>query len=129
MRLKRKRMGVKTDLQSENINLFTFDINVKYDLNEAFGNTKALSPYLIGGLGYTYRALPSRKNAITANIGLGFNIWIRRGFGLNVQSIAKFALNKADSKNYLMHTLGVVYRFNLLRGYITPNRLGYRHSR
>lgn len=126
MRLSRKRMGDKNDFQPEHVTLLTFDASVKYDLNEAIGNTKALSPYAVGGLGYTHRGLPSRKSAITANIGFGFNIWIYRGVGITAQSMAKFAINKAASKNYLMHTLGLVYRFNLLRGYITPNRLGHR---
>ncbi len=111
-----------------NVTLLNFDANTKYDLNELIGDTKSFSPYAIGGLGYTYRSEPESKHAITANIGLGFNVWVYKGFGLNVQSVAKFALNKAVGKNYLQHSLGVVYRFNMLTGYRTPNRLGHRYN-
>jgi hypothetical protein len=69
-----------------------------------------------------------KKSAVTANIGLGFNVWVYKGWGLNVQSMAKFAINKATGRNYLQHSVGVVYRFNLLTGYRTPNRLGHRYN-
>src|SRR6218665_565083 len=124
----KKGKTINNDKQSPGGTFISFDASAKYDLNEVIGDTKAFSPYAIAGLGYTYRGLAERKMAITANIGLGFNIWIYRGFGLNVQSMAKFALNNASSKNYLMHTLGVVYRFNLITGYRTPNRLGHRYN-
>jgi OmpA-OmpF porin, OOP family len=107
--------------------LLAFDACVKYDLNEVIGDTKFFSPYAIGGLGYTYRGVTTQKNGIMGNIGLGFNIWFYKGFGLNLQSMAKFAFNGASS-NYLMHSVGVVYRFNLLTGYKTPGRLGHRYN-
>ncbi len=128
MRLKEGMpLGNDKFLRPSTVSLFAIDLNAKYDLNELIGETRAFSPYGIGGLGYTKRSLAERKSAITANIGLGFNLWIHRGVGLNVQSIAKFALNKASSRNYLAHSIGIIYRFNMLRGYITPNRLGHRH--
>lgn len=110
------------------VTMLIFDANVKYDLNELIGDTKAFSPYVVGGFGYTYRGVTESKHAITGNFGLGFNIWVYKGFGLNVQSMAKFAFNKALGRNYLQHSVGVVYRFNLLTGYRTPNRLGHRYN-
>jgi len=94
--------------------LIAFDLNGKYDLNQLFGDTKIFDPYAVAGFGYTYRAVIERKSSVTANIGFGCNIWIYKGFGANVQSHAKFALNNAFGKNYLQHSLGVVYRFNFL---------------
>jgi OOP family OmpA-OmpF porin len=128
MRLKQGKLLSQDVPRPNNVTLIAFDANVKYDLNEVIGDTKFFSPYVIGGLGYTSRSLPTAKSAVTGNFGLGFTFWIYRGWGLNVQSMAKFALNKASSKNYLMHTVGVVYRFNLLTGYKTPGRLGHRYN-
>ena len=128
MQLKKVKIGLDQDQHyNEIIPLFTGDLSLKYDLNYVLVNTGALSPYIIGGPGYTYRGFATNKNALTANIGIGSTIWVRRGIGINIQTVAKFALNHVTSKNYLMHSLGLVYRFNLIRGYITPDRLGYRH--
>jgi len=102
--------------RSEDVNLFAFDCNGKYDLNELFGKNKILGPYVIGGIGYTYRALTTQRVGINANFGFGLNIWLYKGLGLNLQSMAKFAIDKTTS-NYLQHSAGLVYRFSFLRGY------------
>lgn len=128
MRLKKGKILGDHYVRPINSSLISFDANAKYDLNEVIGDTKAFSPYAIAGLGYTYRSNTLNKSAVTANIGLGFNVWIYKGWGLNVQSMGKFALNKATGRNYLQHSVGVVYRFNLLTGYRTPNRLGHRYN-
>lgn len=129
MRLKKGKLTSDLNVpRATNVTLISFDANAKYDLNEVIGDTKAFSPYVIGGFGYTFRGYTEKKHAVTANFGLGFNIWVYKGFGLNVQSMAKFAMNKATGKNYLQHSVGVVYRFNLLTGYRTPNRLGHRYN-
>lgn len=114
--------------RESDVNLFALDFNGKYDLNELIGDTKAFSPYGIAGLGYTRRNNPTHKNGFMGNIGLGFNLWFYKGFGFNVQSMAKFAINRKHSSNYLMHSLGIVYRFNLITGYKTPGRLGHRYN-
>ncbi len=131
-KLKKGKVGGSDDRPRPfDASLFAFDACVKYDLNEVIGDTKAFSPYAIAGLGYTYRALPSIKNVsksgIMADIGLGFTIWFYKGFGFNAQSMAKFAINPKSS-NYLMHSIGIVYRFNLITGYKTPGRLGHRYN-
>lgn len=123
-----KLLGETNIPRPTTINLISFDINTKFNLNEVIGDTKFFSPYVIAGFGYTYRSYSERRSAITGNFGLGFNIWLVKGFGLNVQSIAKFALNNAYGKNYLQHSVGLVYRFNLLTGYKTPDRLGHRYN-
>src|SRR6218665_2390629 len=124
----KKGKTINNDKQSPGGTFIAFDANAKYDLNELIGDTKAFSPYAIAGLGYTYRSvLAEGKSCPTFNFGLGFNVWFYRGFGLNVQSMAKFKLLPASS-NYLMHSVGVVYRFNLLTGYKTPGRLAHRNN-
>lgn len=128
MRLKKGKILGDGMPRAESSTLLAFDASAKYDLNELIGDTKSFSPYAIGGFGYTYRAVTGSKSAVTGNFGLGFNIWIYKGLGFNAQSMAKFALNKATGRNYLQHSIGVVYRFNLLTGYRTPNRLGHRYN-
>ena len=96
-------------LRKKDVNLYAVDINAKYYPIQAL--SKLLSPYGIVGLGYTNRAFNiSANNGVMANVGLGVSVWIFKGLGVNVQSMAKFAIN-ANSSNYLMHSLGVVYRF------------------
>lgn len=128
-RLKKgKIIGEDNFVRPSNVTMIIFDANAKYDLNEVIGDTKAFSPYVVGGFGYTFRGQTYTRNTVTANFGLGFNVWIYKGFGLNVQSMAKFGLTNGLSGNYLQHSVGAVYRFNLLTGYRTPNRLGHRYN-
>lgn len=128
MRLNKTRIiSDQKSFSEKSITLLTFDSNIKYDLN--YLSQSAFNLYCIGGLGYTYRGLTERKHAVTGNFGLGLTLWMDRGYGLNVQTMAKFALNNPASKNYLMHSVGLVYRFNLIRGYMTPEKLGRRRKR
>ena len=94
---------------------FALDVNAKYDLNELFGETSVFDPYTVTGVGYTHRSalIAEKKNTPTVNLGLGFNVWIYKGWGVCLQTSAKVKLN-FKSSNYLMHTAGVVYRLNFL---------------
>lgn len=89
---------------------FAFDVNAKYDLNSVFGETGIFDPYGVGGIGFTARpGITRTKNTPTANLGIGFNIWVYKGFGLQFQSTAKFKILPTSS-NYLMHSAGIVYQ-------------------
>ena len=125
---KGKLLGENNNKRLSSAALIAFDVNGKYDINQLIGHTKALGPYVVAGFGYTYRAVTERKSAVTANLGFGLNIWIFKGFGANVQSHAKFALNNALGKNYLQHSVGVVYRFSFSTGYKTSDRIGNRYN-
>jgi hypothetical protein len=104
-----------------------FDINAKYDLNGLFGETSVFDPYTVSGLGFTHRsALRKDKNAPTLNLGLGFNVWIYKGWGICLQTTAKFSLNPKSS-NYMMHSAGIVYRLNFLAA--EPGRGSIREPR
>jgi len=125
---KGKVIGKDNYARASNVNLISFDVNAKFKPLEMDGEGKMFSGYVVGGLGYTYRAFPERKNAATLNLGLGFNVWIYKGFGINAQSLAKFALNNALSKNYLQHSFGIVYHFSFLTGYRTHKMPGRRYN-
>jgi len=88
-----------------------FDVNAKYDLNDVFGETSVFDPYTVSGLGFTHRSAIEKKNTPTVNLGIGFNIWIYKAWGINLQTTAKFKL-LPNTSNYLMHSAGLVYRLN-----------------
>lgn len=102
-----KILGDNNLLRSENVNLYMFDLGIKY-YPLSLGS-KWVSPYAIIGPGYTKRAETVSKNGISVNVGLGLSVWLDKSLGVNVQSMGKFAAN-ASASNYLMHTFGIVYR-------------------
>ena len=88
------------------------DIQGKYHLNNIIKIKEWFSPYASIGIGYTYRNIGPYNNVATANIGLGFDFLIYEGFGLNLQSLAKFGIKSPFIKtgsNYLQHSLGITY--------------------
>jgi len=105
---------------------FSADIHVKYDLNEVFGDTHWFDPYVAGGYGYTMRTVAVNPNTATANLGLGFNIWVYQNLGFNLHTIAKFSMQQGTS-NYLHHSVGIVYRFEYGMGN-RPGKLGKRYT-
>ncbi|MDO9001682.1 MAG: hypothetical protein Q7W45_18080 [Bacteroidota bacterium] len=119
----------KTIQQNDITGTYTFfsaDAHVKYDLNELFGDTHWFDPYVVGGYGYTLRTIAKNPNSVNANLGLGFNLWIYQNLGLNLHTIAKFAMIEGTS-NYLHHSVGVVYRFEYGLGN-RPGKLGKRYT-
>lgn len=105
---------------------FSVDGHVKYDLNELIGDTHWFDPYVAGGYGYTMRTVAANKNTGTANLGLGFNIWVYQNLGFNANTMAKFAMQEGTS-NYLHHSVGIVYRFEYGMGN-RPGKLGRRYT-
>jgi outer membrane protein W len=102
-----KILGENNRRRTENVKLYTFDLSTKYyPLSLA---SKFLSPYAIVGLGYTTKKELVPNRGLSANAGLGLSVWLDKSLGVNVQCTGKFAVNNGAS-NYLMHTLGIVYR-------------------
>ena len=88
------------------------DVNAKYKVLNFFHiRHDIIDPYTVSGIGFAYRAALLKKSSPTVNLGLGCNFWLYKDFGLNLQTTAKFKLNMGSS-NYLMHSVGVVYRLN-----------------
>jgi hypothetical protein len=125
---KGKPIGSNNEPRPNNVRLFSLDMFGKLYPRELKGELKNPSEYVIAGFGITYRTLSGSQIAFTANLGFGLNYWLSRDFGLNIQSIAKFAVNSAASKNYLQHSLGVIYRFNVTRGIPLPNWQARRYN-
>ncbi len=92
----------------------SLDINFKNSINKLLGKDKRFDPYVIYGLGGTFRSVRSLPIGANINLGLGSNFWITRAFGINIQSVAKFGLSPTrflkTSQNYLQHSLSFVLK-------------------
>ncbi len=118
--------AINSEIQTTTSTFFSADGFVKYKLKGIFGNMAWFDPYAIAGYGYTLRTAAYNKNAMTANVGFGFNIWIWQNLGLNAQSMAKFAVIK-NTSNYLNHSVGITYRVTSAGKY-KPGRVGRRYK-
>ena len=83
------------------------DANVKYDLNNAFGETSWFDPYVYLGGGYTSLA---DEGEGMLNGGLGFNTWFNDNFGMNFQSGIKKGFSD-NVQEHFQHSVGLVFRF------------------
>lgn len=107
-------------LRSSTVHLITTDFHAGFFIREFRKGLCAFSPYFPVGVGYTFRTVDGRKHAVTLNTGIGLNLWLHSGFGIQLQSVAKFSVNGATGRNYLQHTLGMAYCFSMLTGAKVP---------
>lgn len=116
--------------------LFAVDLAAKYDFNKLydlnalmFGEQEVFQPFAHMGFAYTYRAIGplfAPRNAVTLNLGLGFNVWIYEGWGIQIQSLSKISMASKfpfNYGNYMQHCIGVVYKFQP-----APLSLGKRYK-
>lgn len=92
--------------------VFAFDGFAKYHFNEHINMSKQYDPYVYLGGGYTLRFTPNSPSAFTGNFGFGLNYWLNNHWGINFQSLAKFAIKARfprNNANYLHHSFGAVY--------------------
>ena len=86
---------------------FGLDLNVKYDLNNAFGQTGWFDPFLYAGIGENWVGV---ENGLGLNLGLGFNAWISDNVGINVTSGYKKVNTPIDFEMF-QHSVGLVWKF------------------
>ncbi len=89
---------------------YSVDARVSYDLNKIIGETGFFDPYVGVGMGYT-RA--NNQDRGTYNAVVGFRTWFSDQFGLDFSSSGKVGINVG---NHLQHHAGVVYRFGIEKG-------------
>lgn len=82
------------------------DVNARFHFIKT---AKVFDPYGTAGLGFTYRSNYETQTP-TLNAGLGANIWFIPSLALNLQTTAKVKMISGSS-SYMMHSVGVVYRF------------------
>jgi len=83
------------------------DLNVKYDLNNVFGDTKWFDPFLYTGIGQNSLGA---KSGLGYKLGVGFNAWFNDHVGMTLRSEYKKVNTPVDFEMY-QHTVGLVWRF------------------
>lgn len=93
---------------------FNFDVNGKYSFSNLYApSARWIDPYLVAGVGYTYRQEGAATHAPTVNIGGGVNFWVYKGLGIRLNSSAKLGVYPGfweTPENYLHHSAGLVLR-------------------
>jgi len=86
---------------------FAIDLNVRYDLNNVFGDTKWFDPFLYTGVG---------QNSLGAETGLGFkfgagfNAWFTDNLGMTLRSEYRKVNTPIDFEMY-QHSIGLAWKF------------------
>ena len=92
---------------SEDIDYFSLDLRLSYDLNKVIGETGFFDPYVGLGFGYADANNLGRMNFLST---IGFRLWFLEDLGVDVNANGHFAL-KEEATNHYQHALGLVYRF------------------
>ncbi len=96
------------DNSGDNLSYIGADLDIRYDLNNIFGQSKWLDPYVAVGGGYTF---VDELGAGTFNGGLGINFMFNDFVGLNLQSTYKHSFDEARQLPHFQHALGIVVKF------------------
>lgn len=104
---------VNDSLNVTGINL-SVDLNAKYSFYNLYApNARWIDPYLIAGVGFTYRTGTGDPYVPTVNIGGGLNFWFVNWMGIRLSSTAKFGVFPGfwdTPNNYLQYNAGIVFR-------------------
>ena len=105
---------------------FSADIGLKYSFYNSYApRARWIDPYLMLGIGFTYRTGTADMYVPTVNLGGGINFWIVEQLGIQVSSNAKFAVYPTfwnTKSNYLQHNIGLVFRIPDKSKHKNPNR-------
>lgn len=102
-------------------NFLSFDLNGKYNFCHLYDiNTKlfhfekqVFDIYATHGYGVTFRDHAKYGTVATANLGGGLNAWVLGDFGINIEAVGKFGIEKPFIKtgsNYTQYSFGIVYK-------------------
>ena len=89
---------------------YSLGLDVKYDLNNLFGDTSWFDPYVSLGGAYVSagRGTNSKEGMLTA--GFGFNTWFNDNLGLNFDTGSRFGF--ADKvQDHIQTSIGLVIKF------------------
>lgn len=99
---------------SEDIDYYSFDGRITYDINKIIGQTGWFDPYVGVGAGYTDA---NNKGRGTYNAVVGFRTWFSDRWGLDFNSTGKWAMSQGEgATNHIQHAAGVVYQFGIKKG-------------
>ena len=83
------------------------DLNAKYDLNNAFGETGWFDPFLFVGGGENW---VGTENGLGFNAGVGFNAWFTDHVGINVTGGYKKVNTPVDFE-MMQYSVGLAWKF------------------
>lgn len=102
----------------------SFDINGKYSFYNLYApSARWIDPYVIAGIGFTYRDATADPYVPTVNLGGGVNFWFINWMGIRLSAMAKFGVYPGfwdTHNNYLQYNAGLVFR--------TPDKATYHPS-
>jgi hypothetical protein len=122
------KKGLSLELVFTSYNLFPHsflsdDLNLKYNFCKTSASTykcKWFDPYVLAGLGHTFKHFPSgpyadfsgHSNAPNANLGGGINIWLFKNAGIFAQGVGKWTMmeSKLRGSNYIDFAVGVTFK-------------------
>ena len=99
-------------INTEQIDYFSIDTRVSYDLNRIFGGKGWFDPYIGVGFGYTDA---NKEGTTTYNAVVGFRTWITDQWGIDLNSSGKWRTGDTGT-NHIQHAAGVVYQFGIEKG-------------
>ncbi|NAS12355.1 OmpA family protein [Poritiphilus flavus] len=94
------------------IDYWSIDTRLSYDLNKIIGQTAWFDPYVGVGLGYTDANNQGRG---TYNAVVGFRTWLSDNWGIDLNSSGKWSIGD-NATNHIQHAAGVVYQFGIEKG-------------
>lgn len=104
----------------------SFDINGKYSFyNQYAPRARWIDPYLVAGIGFTYRTGTADPYVPTVNLGGGINFWVVNWMGVRLSSTAKLGVYPGfwdTHNNYMQFNAGIVFRTPDNAAYKNPNR-------
>lgn len=116
---------VNDSLNVTGINL-SVDLNAKYSFYNLYApSARWIDPYLVAGVGYTYRTGTADTHVPTVNLGGGVNFWFANWMGIRLSSTAKFGVFPGfwdTPNNYLQYNAGIVFRTPDQSTHRSPNK-------
>jgi hypothetical protein len=97
-----------TTYRFDSLMRFNLDISSKYSFGKSIGSG-LIDPFILMGGGINLH----KSIGLTANIGVGLNLWVSNNFGLQAQTLLKLPASKnVINLAYLQTNFGVVVRFS-----------------
>jgi len=98
--------GIKQNYKDigQKFTLIGVDGLLKYNVSNSF----TVNPYITLGAGITW--VDTLDSTISANAGIGLNVWLTHNFGITGQSIYKHALDDYGI-SYFQHSIGLIFKF------------------
>ena len=87
---------------------FNLDVSSRYSFGKSIGSA-LIDPYVLMGGGINVH----KSIGLTANAGIGMNLWLSNNFGFQIQSMLKIPASQNIFKlAYLQTNAGIVVRFS-----------------